>query len=62
MSRSSTKGLATATPARLVELVPETMPASVSRYLVRVGPGSVEVADGFDAGTLRRIVEVLRSC
>lgn len=48
---------------RLVELVPvspTTLPAR--RYVVRVGEASVEVSDDFDAGTLRRLVEVLRSC
>lgn len=48
---------------RLVELVPvsrATHPAR--RYVVRVGDASVEVADDFDAGTLRRLLEVLRAC
>lgn len=61
LERGSTRALARSMPAQLVELVP-TMPAFASRYVVRVGPGSVELGDDFDAGTLRRIVEVLRSC
>lgn len=48
---------------RLVELVPvsRTSPAA-RRYVVRVGEACVEVGDDFDAGTLRRLVEVLRAC
>lgn len=62
MSRSSKKGLARSAPAQLVELVPTTIPVVVSRYVVRAGPGSVEVGDDFHPATLRRIVEVLLSC
>jgi hypothetical protein len=62
LARGSSKGLARATSARLVELVPMTTPSSASRYVIRVGAGSVEVGDDFDPGTLRRIVEVIRSC
>jgi hypothetical protein len=32
------------------------------RYVLRIGAASVELDDDFDAQTLRRIVEVLRSC
>jgi hypothetical protein len=62
MARGSSRALARSTPARLVELVPVTMPSTPRRYVVRVGPGAVEVGDDFDAGTLGRIVEVLASC
>ncbi len=52
-----------ATKPRLVELVPvaRTSPP-MRRYVVRMGEASVEVGDDFDAGTLRRIIEVLRAC
>lgn len=49
-------------PAKLVELVPVLPVVSTRRYLVRVGDGSIEVGDDFDAATLRRILEVLRAC
>ena len=62
MSRGAARDSATSTPAQLVELVPVSSPRAVSRHVVRVGPGTIEVADGFDADTLRRIVEDLRSC
>lgn len=51
-----------ATRPRLVELVPHTPDAPASRYVVRVGRGSVEIGDDFDSVTLARIVEVLESC
>ena len=44
----------------LVELVPP--PSSSARYAVRIGSASVEFGDDFEAETLRRVVEVLRSC
>jgi hypothetical protein len=46
---------------RLVELVASSATSS-SRYVVRVGSVSVEFGDDFEDGTLRRVVEVLRSC
>lgn len=49
-------------PMRLVELVPAKASAPPARYAVRVGAASVEFGDDFEAETLRRIVEVLRSC
>ena len=45
---------------RLVELVRASRAAE--RYVVRVGNAAIEVGDDFDAGTLRRLVEVLRAC
>ncbi|MBX3219016.1 MAG: hypothetical protein KF795_00775 [Labilithrix sp.] len=49
--------------ARLVELVPVSRTApEARRYLVRVGEAALEVGDDFDAGTLRRLIEVLRAC
>jgi transposase-like protein len=48
---------------KLVELVPVAQTSSLTRrYVVRVGDASIEVGDDFDAGTLRRLVEVLRTC
>jgi len=44
-----------------VELVPEAAAAG-SRYVLRVGAASVEFGDDFETETLRRVVEVLRSC
>jgi hypothetical protein len=46
---------------RLVELVPAATQRS-SRYVLHIGAVAVELSDDFDAQTLRRIVEVLRSC
>ena len=48
--------------ATLVELIPAPRPSSGGRYAVHVGAARVEVGDDFDPHTLRRIVEVLRSC
>jgi hypothetical protein len=53
--------------APLVELVPVSRPASepgpdARRYVVRIGEAAIEVGDDFDAGTLRRLIEVLRAC
>ena len=48
--------------AKLVELVPAQTVRTPRRYTVRVGVLAVEVSDDFDADTLRRLVEVLRSC
>jgi hypothetical protein len=62
LSRGAKSALARRAPAKLVELVPVSMPVMGRRYVVRVGVGSVEVGDDFDAGSLVRIVEVLRSC
>jgi hypothetical protein len=52
---------ATSSRMRLVELVASSATSS-SRYVVRVGSVSVEFGDDFEDGTLRRVVEVLRSC
>lgn len=62
LSRAATTALARRVPAQLIELVPATRPTMAGRYVVRVGACSVDVGDDFDAGTLGRIVEVLRSC
>ena len=51
-----------AAPMQLVELVPTKASVAPARYAVRVGSASVEFGDDFEADTLRRIVEVLRSC
>jgi len=48
--------------ATLVELIPAPGPSSGGRYAVHVGAGRIEVSDDFDPHTLRRLVEVLRSC
>ena len=48
--------------AKLVELIPLETPTPSARYVIRVGEASVEVGDDFDAGTLRRLVELLRAC
>ncbi|MBX3264690.1 MAG: hypothetical protein KF782_33770 [Labilithrix sp.] len=45
---------------RLVELVSASRAGQ--RYVVRVGDAAIEVGDDFDAGTLRQLVEVLRTC
>lgn len=48
--------------AALVELVPAPRPVAAARYTVRIGEIRVELSDDFDATTLRRILEVLRTC
>jgi hypothetical protein len=59
---SSTKALAKRPPMQLVELVPASVTGVARRYVVRVGDAAVEIGDDFDARTLRRIVEALRTC
>lgn len=55
------RGAPSGSKPRLVELVPVAKASSSTRrYVVRVGDASVEVGDDFDAGTLRRLVGVLR--
>lgn len=57
------RGASAASPTRLVELVPASTPSrGIGRYVVRVADGSVEVGDDFDAATLRRLLDVVRSC
>ena len=46
----------------LVELIPAPRPASPARYVVLVGDVRIEVGDGFDVTTLRRLVGALRAC
>jgi hypothetical protein len=49
----------------LVELVPTAPVLSSStpgRYVLEVGNMRVEFADGFSEPTLRRVIEILRSC
>lgn len=49
--------------AGLVELIPATPPRSTSgRYVLEVGGARIELGDDFSEATLRRLVEVLRSC
>ena len=59
----TTKAIVPSGPStmRLVELVPTTT-AAPSRYVLRVGSASVEFDDDFTTDSLRRVVEVLRSC
>lgn len=47
---------------RLVELVRAPVVAADSRYVVRVGDRAIEVDDGFDESTLRRLLCVLSPC
>jgi hypothetical protein len=46
---------------QLVELV-RAPTSSSPRYVVRIGSASIEFGDDVEAETLRRVVEVLRSC
>ena len=46
---------------QLVELVPAAS-ASSSRYVLRVGSASLEFDDDFTTDSLRRVVDVLRTC
>jgi len=48
--------------AALVELIPAPRPAAAARYVVLVGDIRIEVGDGFDVTTLRRLVGALRAC
>ncbi len=62
-SRKRTKRSAPAAPRlRLVELIPTRATPSLSTYVIRVGERSVEVRDGFDESTLRRLLAVLGTC
>lgn len=45
----------------LVELVADR-PPSVSGYVIRVGPMSIEVESTFDEASLRRLLAVVSSC
>ncbi len=46
----------------LVELVPAPSPAPAGRVVMCLGDVRVELGPDFDAGTLRRLLEVLRAC
>jgi hypothetical protein len=46
---------------QLVELVASSG-ASGSRYALRIGSASVEFGDDFEAATLRRVIDLLRTC
>lgn len=48
----------------LVELVPDTKAAvqGLARYALLVGSARIEFGDDASAATLRRVLEVLRSC
>ncbi len=46
----------------LVELVPEPSSSRIARYVVDIGGARVELGDDFSEPTLRRLIEVLRSC
>jgi hypothetical protein len=59
--RASVGAAPVAASMQLVELVP-TATSSSRRYVLRIGAASVELDDDFDSQTLRRILEVLRSC
>ncbi|HEY0781073.1 MAG TPA: hypothetical protein VGE98_01355, partial [Thermoanaerobaculia bacterium] len=48
--------------AAVVELIPAQRSSAGGRYAVHVGATRVEFGDDFDPGTLRRIVEALRTC
>lgn len=60
--RASPSRTQLAGPVQLVELVPARTLRTPGRYVVRVGPNSVEVDEQFDETTLRRLVTVLSSC
>lgn len=51
-----------ASVVRLVELVPKTEPVVVATYVILCGDLAVEVDERFEAGTLRRLLEVVRTC
>ncbi len=55
-------GKAASTGAALVELVPTTVVRSPKRYAIAIGGASLEFGDDFEDETLRRVLEVLRSC
>jgi len=46
---------------RFVELVPR-IPVEPTRYVLRLGDLSLELDDGFEETTLRRLLSVLASC
>ena len=49
---------------QLVELVPSTLPTGpmLARYSLKIGEVAIEFGDDARADTLRRVLEVLRSC
>lgn len=47
---------------QLVELVRAPIPSPTRRYAVRVGDRTLEIDDGFEESTLRRLLSVLSSC
>ncbi len=52
-----------AEPVRLVELVVEwPRPRPMARYIVHVGSVSLELDDGFEEETLRRLLRVVATC
>ncbi len=46
----------------LVELMPAPTPSSAARYVLEIAGVRVELGDDFSAPTVRRLIEVLRSC
>lgn len=58
----SSAALAARPRAALVELIPAARPDAAARYVVLVGDVRIEVTDGFDVTTLRRLVGALRAC
>jgi hypothetical protein len=56
------RGADSAAPPSAGELIPAPRPAAAARYVVLVGDVRIEVGDGFDVTTLRRLVGALRAC
>ena len=49
-------------PTRFVELVPASRDAPIARYVLEVGGARLEFDDGCSSETVRRVLQVLRSC
>ena len=62
VARRRRKKSAQSSPVQLVELVRAPVTAPARRYLVRVGDRAIEIDDGFEESTLRRLLSVLSSC
>jgi transposase-like protein len=62
LARRGSRGSATSTRPRLVELVPASPDRVAARYVVRVARTEIEVTDAFHEETLVRLVRALRSC
>lgn len=62
LARAGAGQMPSASPLRLVELVPAPPPRADARYVVHVSGAQIELADDFREETLVRLVRALRAC